>query len=147
MSFLDQIVHDLQQEFGDDISSLTLIVPTRRAVTFLKQSLAQAYQKTIWAPAMLSIQDFVRRSVGWQFPDLVPLIFELYQVYVTRMRQEDPQWHESFEQFYNWGEMLVKDFDEIDKYMVDAQQLFTNIKDLKEIDLFFNLSEEELAPI
>ena len=43
--------------------------------------------------------------------------------------------------------MLVKDFDEVDKYLVDAQQLFTNIKDLKEIEAFFDLPPENLEHV
>ena len=146
-TFLDHIARELKQEFGGDISQLCLIVPTRRAVQFLRDALAEAYQQTIWSPRIVSIQDFVRQTVGWQFPDILPLVFELYQVYGPHMRQVDKTWYESFEQFYNWGEMLVKDFDEIDKYLVDARQLFTNIKDLKEIEQVFSLPEESLEPI
>ncbi len=147
MTFLEQIVHELKQEFGKGIADLTLIVPTRRAVVFLRQALAKAYQQTIWAPRMVSIQDFVRQTDGRQFPDIMPLVFELYQCYGQVMRKTDPQWHETFEQFYNWGEMLVKDFDEVDKYLVDAKQLFTNIKDLKEIEAFFDLPPENLEHV
>ncbi len=77
----------------------------------------------------------------------MPLIFELYQVYRQRIRQEDLRWHESFEQFYSWGELLVKDFDEVDKYLVDARQLFTNVKDLKELEYNFDLPPESLASV
>ena len=147
MTFLEQIVHELKQEFGLGVAELTLVVPTRRAVVFLKQALARAYRQTLWAPRMLSIQDFVRQTDGRQFPEAMPLIFELYQVYGQQMKQANPQWHESFEQFYNWGEMLVRDFDEIDKYLVDTQQLFTNIKDLKEIEAAFDLPPENLEHV
>ncbi|MEL7530702.1 MAG: PD-(D/E)XK nuclease family protein, partial [Bacteroidota bacterium] len=142
-TFLQQIVTDLKKEFAGDISQVCIVVPTRRAVVFLREALAEAYQQTIWAPRMLSIQDFVRQQFDWQFPDMLPLVFELYAVYMKRLREEDPEWFEPFERFYPWGEMLVKDFDEVDKYCVDAQQLFTNVKDLKEIELFFNLPEGE----
>ncbi|MEL6590750.1 MAG: PD-(D/E)XK nuclease family protein [Bacteroidota bacterium] len=142
-TFLQQIIDQLKQEYAGDISELCLIVPTRRAVVFLREALAKAYRQTIWAPRMMSIQDFVREQFDWQFPEVLPLVFELYSVYMDRMRQEEPDWYEPFERFYAWGEMLVKDFDEVDKYCVDAEQLFTNVKDLKEIELFFNLPEGE----
>ncbi|MEM7373377.1 MAG: PD-(D/E)XK nuclease family protein [Bacteroidota bacterium] len=142
MSFLEQIILELKEEFGDGISELCLIVPSRRAVLFLKHALAKVYQSTIWAPRIISIQDFVRELSGEQFPDILPLVFDLYQVYMDRMRAAKPDFFESFEAFYSWGEMLVKDFDELDKYMVDAQQLFTNVHDLKEIEAFFSIPEE-----
>lgn len=142
MSFLEQIILELKDEFGDGISALCLIVPSRRAVLFLKHALAKVYQSTIWAPQIISIQDFVREVSGDQYPDILPLVFDLYQVYMDRMREAKPDFFESFETFYSWGEMLVKDFDELDKYMVDAKQLFTNVYDLKEIEAFFSIPEE-----
>jgi len=147
MTFLREIAAQLKSEFGPEISDLCLVVPTRRAVAFLREAIAQTYRQTLWAPQIISIQDLVRGLSGWQFPETLPLVFELYQVYKTIMRQQQPNWDEPFERFYAWGEMLVKDFDEIDKYLVDTQQLFTNIKDLKEIDLFFTLEPENLVPI
>ena len=57
------------------------------------------------------------------------------------MKEGAPDWHESFEQFYAWGELLLKDFDEVDKYLVDADQLFTNVKDLREIEALFTEPE------
>jgi len=147
MTFLDHIVSDLKKEFAGEISELCIVVPTRRAVVFLRDALARGYRQTLWAPRMISIQDFIRELSGWDFPEMLPLVFELYQVYLRRKRQDDPTWNEPFERFYAWGEMLVKDFDEIDKYHVDAEKLFTNIRDLKEIENFFQFSEEELEHI
>ncbi|MEM7658164.1 MAG: PD-(D/E)XK nuclease family protein [Bacteroidota bacterium] len=147
MTFLEQLVLQLKEEFGPRISELCLVVPSRRAVLFLRQALAQAYGRTIWAPKMVSIQDLLRELTPARFPDALPLVFELHQVYLARMRQDDPNFGESFEQFSAWGEMLLKDFDELDKYLVDARQLFTNIKELKEIDDFFTLEEENLKAV
>ncbi|MEL6733032.1 MAG: PD-(D/E)XK nuclease family protein, partial [Bacteroidota bacterium] len=118
MTFLREIAAQLKSEFGPEISDLCLVVPTRRAVAFLREAIAQTYRQTLWAPQIISIQDLVRGLSGWQFPETLPLVFELYQVYKTIMRQQQPNWDEPFERFYAWGEMLVKDFDEIDKYLV-----------------------------
>lgn len=147
MTFLDQIVAKIREEHGDDISDLCIVVPTRRAVVFLREALSRQYHTTMWAPRMVSIQDFVRDLSGWQFPEALTLIFELYQVYMQVMRKEEPGWNEPFEQFYAWGEMLIKDFDEVDKYLVDAEKLFTNVRDLKEIEAMFTLSDENLEEL
>ncbi|MEZ4776097.1 MAG: PD-(D/E)XK nuclease family protein [Bacteroidia bacterium] len=147
MTFLEIMVQQLKDEYGDAISDICIVVPTRRAVVFLRETLAKTYQKTLWAPRMVSIQDIIRELSGWQFPDILPLVYELYQVYSQVMKKHHPAWSEPFEVFYSWGEMLVKDFDELDKYEVDAEKLFTNIRDLKEIDAFFHLPEENMASI
>ncbi|MDX1905655.1 MAG: PD-(D/E)XK nuclease family protein [Bacteroidia bacterium] len=145
--FLDHIAEDLHREYGDQLLNTCLVVPTRRAVIFLQESLSRAYGRPIWAPDILPIQDMVRKVSGQQFPDTLPLVFELYQAYGDVMRQSQPNWSEPFEQFYPWGEMLVRDFDEVDKYCVDARQLFTNISDLREIDDFFALEGEALEAV
>ncbi|MEM6804054.1 MAG: PD-(D/E)XK nuclease family protein, partial [Bacteroidota bacterium] len=146
-TFLQQIIARLKSDYGSEISKLCLVVPTRRAVEFLREAIKEEYKQTLWAPKMLSIQDFVRGISGKQFPDTMPLVFELYEVYLKRMQQDNKGFKESLESFYAWGEMLVKDFDEIDKYLVEAKDLFRNIRELKEIDDFFYLEEEELEPI
>ena len=53
---------------------------------------------------------------------------------------------EPFHQFYFWGEMLLRDFDEADKYLVDASQLFKDLRNQKELDSSFDyLTEEQLT--
>ncbi len=142
-SFLDQLARRIQADFGDDIGDIAVVLPTRRAALFLKESLAKTYKKTLWAPQMLSIQDFVRSLTNWQYPEQLALNFELYQVYKKAMRERHPGYNESFERFYAWGEMLLKDFDEVDKYLVDAEGLFSNIRDLRRIEMEFGLSEND----
>jgi CRISPR/Cas system-associated exonuclease Cas4 (RecB family) len=70
------------------------------------------------------------------------LLFELYKVY-----RELNKSAESFDEFYFWGDMLISDFDDIDKYMADASVLFLNIKDFKDIDIHFSDIDPEQAQI
>jgi len=144
-SFLDLVVADIRQSIDIPLEQQGWIVPTRRAGIFLRESLIRHFRQTIWAPQIYSIQDFIRNLTQWQFPEPLSLIFELYQVYTSHMSQQAPI--ESFERFYNWGEMLLKDFDEIDKYEADASQLFSNIRDLKEIEAQFSLPTERKSAI
>ena len=70
--------------------------------------------------------------------DRISLLVTLYKKYIE-LRKSD----ETFDNFVFWGDMLLGDFDDVDKYMVDTRQLFTNIHDLKEIDEFY-LTEEQI---
>ena len=70
--------------------------------------------------------------------DRISLLVTMYKNYIE-LRKSD----ETFDNFVFWGDMLLGDFDDVDKYMVDARQLFTNIHDLKEIDEFY-LTEEQI---
>ncbi|MFK7970259.1 MAG: PD-(D/E)XK nuclease family protein [Bacteroidia bacterium] len=142
-AFLDTVASHIHARFGDQSDQIAIVLPSRRAAVFMREALAKAYGKTLWSPYIAAIQDFVREQDGASFPENLGLLFQLYQVYRNRMLKIDGAWHEPFERFYPWGEMLLRDFDEVDKYLVDAQQLFTNVSDLKEVELAFGLSEED----
>lgn len=140
-TFLDHVAEKIKADHGNDIGELAIVLPTRRGALFLRESLAETFQQTLWSPSMLSIQDFVRSLTPYQFPEQLSLNFELYRVYKKHMEARHPGYSESFERFYAWGEMLLKDFDEIDKYLVDSNGLFTNIRDLRRIEMEFGMSE------
>jgi CRISPR/Cas system-associated exonuclease Cas4 (RecB family) len=71
------------------------------------------------------------------------LIVELFKLY----REQAPK-KETIDNFYFWGEMLLNDFDDVDKYLVDPKALFTNLADLHDIDeKFGGLTEEQICVI
>ncbi len=142
-SFLAQLADRVHSSYQLNTHRISVIFPTRRAGVFFRDTLAKKVNKTFWAPSIYSIQDFVRSQSDLQFPEPLPLVYKLYEIYLKHMKKSDPSWEESFERFYSWGVLLMKDFDEIDKYLVNAKQLFQNVLELKEIDAFFSLSEEE----
>ena len=57
------------------------------------------------------------------------MLFLLYHIYIRHSGAK-----ETFDDFVFWGEMLLNDFDDVDKYMADARQLFTNVTDLHEVE-------------
>lgn len=69
----------------------------------------------------------MERVAGMCLSDEIKLVTELYKVY---SRYHD----ESFDAFYFWGGMLLADFDQIDKYLIDADMLFSNMGDLKALE-------------
>ena len=79
------------------------------------------------AARFVSIGELMERLSGLRGSDRVKLITELYKVY-SRVHDE------SFDTFYFWGDMLLADFDQIDKYLIDADMLFSNIGDLKALE-------------
>ena len=76
---------------------------------------------------VVSIDELMSEISGLRIGDRVRLVTELYKVY--------SEFHpESFDKFYFWGEMLLTDFDTIDKYLIDADMLFRNLADIKELE-------------
>ena len=126
-SFLSEVASYLYQRYGDDISSLQMIFPNRRAQLFFCEVLMQEIKRPIWQPTFVSIQELMEHVSGLHTSDRIKLIVELYKVY-SKHHQE------TFDSFYFWGDMLLSDFDQIDKYMIPADVLFSNIHDLKTLE-------------
>ena len=77
--------------------------------------------------------------------DRTALLFHLYSIYDGLSTRRE---RETFDQFVFWGDMLLSDFDDVDKYLVDADKLFSNVRDLKEIDSrFAGFTDEQIKVI
>lgn len=127
-TFLEQLAADLYARYGRDVSSLRLLFPSRRARLFFTEALSRLADAPLWQPEFISLDTLMTSAAGIGRGERVRLIAELYRIYL--------QFHpdEKFDKFYFWGDMLLSDFDSIDKYMIDADVLFSNIDDLKRIE-------------
>lgn len=125
--FLQEVAVDLYDRYGDDISSLSVLFPSRRARLFFIDTLSRTAERPLWQPRWTTIDELMCEISGLRIGDKVRLITELYKVY--------SEFHpEPFDKFYFWGEMLLMDFDTIDKYLIDADMLFRNLADIKELE-------------
>ena len=126
-SFLQEVAADLYARYGDSLSERAMLFPSRRARLFFVDALSQIARRPMWQPAWTTIDELMSEISGLRSGDRVRLITELYKIY--------SEYHaEPFDKFYFWGDMLLTDFDTIDKYAVDADQLFRNITDIKELE-------------
>ena len=140
-SFISEIASYLYDRYGDDISSLRLVFPSRRAQLFFSDALAQVAQRPLWRPGFVTLNELMEQIAGVKRSDPIKLLTELYKIY---SRHHD----ETFDAFYFWGDMLLADFDQIDKYLIDADMLFANIEDLHRMeDRFSYLTPEQVALI
>ena len=141
--FLYQVAALFYARYGVDVSRLAFVFPNRRTGLFFQKYLSEVAKRPLFSPAILTINDLFARLAKRQTADRISQLFLLYSHYI-RLSGTD----ESFDDFLYWGELLLNDFDDIDKYMVDARQLFRNLSDLKEIEREFDyLSEEQIAAI
>jgi hypothetical protein len=123
-SFLENIVSVLIENHKDDLSGACMILPTRRSGLFLKQMLEKETASDKM-PSINAIEDFIEENAGLKIPDKLVLISHLYSEY----RKLNPD--EKFSDFYGWGEIILNDFDEIDKNLVPADRLFKVIREIK----------------
>ena len=110
------------------LENLCIVVPTRRAGYFFKRALAQCSDRPFLAPEVVAIDDFVSQRCGVEISDNVSLLFELYDIF----KQIDT--HITFDRYLQWATMLLRDFDQIDQFLVDPDYLFSYITEAKAIE-------------
>ena len=141
--FLYQVATLFYQQYGAEIHRLAFVFPNRRAGLFFQKYLSEISEKPLFSPSILTINDLFMQLSGKHPADKIQMLFRLYELYKQRSGSS-----ESFDEFIYWGEMLLNDFDDIDKYMVDVRMLFRNVSDLKSLDDDFNyLSPEQVQAI
>lgn len=141
-TFLKLVAHDLYAKIGNDMSRTAIVFPNKRASLFFNEYLAAETDRPLWSPAYISISELFNRLSPLKAGDPIRLVCELYKVF-----REETHSEETLDDFYFWGELLISDFDDTDKNLVDADKLFSNLQDLKNImdDYDFLDQEQEEA--
>jgi hypothetical protein len=130
--FLENIARSLYSEFGNQLNEHCIVFPNRRAGLYFLKYLSTRIDKPVWAPSVMTINELFRSYSPAHIAGNEILLFELYKVY-----RDIKKSNETFDDFYYWGDMLLNDFDDVDKYLVSASNLFSNISDTKKIDQQF----------
>ncbi len=143
--FLKQVVDHYYNIGG--IENRCFIFPNRRSMVFFRKYLCEAVAtssgKPLLVPQMFTINDFFYRAAGLQSSDRVRLLLKLYDCYA----ELNPK-AESLDEFIFWGDVILGDFNDVDKYLVDARQLFANVADYKALqDTFEYLTETQRRAI
>ncbi len=143
MKFLSQIASSFNSREGQKIKELCFVFPNRRAGIFFQKYLGDIAEKPIFSPSIITIDDLFSKLSKISRIDRVEALYRLYKVYVELSDSK-----ESFDEFIFWGDVILADFDDVDKYQVDAQKLFANIKDLKEIESDYSfLSKTQMEAV
>ena len=147
--FLELVAADLYNRFNGRLENVAVVFPNKRAGLFFNRYLLQnSGNKPIWSPNYLTISELFQQNSKLAIGDTILLVSKLYKEYI-RPRREDESIEEyersveSIDDFYYWGEMLIKDFDDIDKNLADAGMLFSNIRDLRELGTAKDTLDEE----
>lgn len=149
-TFIEYVVEDLYRECDGDLSHTAVIFPGKRAGLWFDEHLARISDGPVWSPDYLSISDLFRSVSSLEVADDIKLVAELYAVYrdVTEkanegLREDARRKVETLDEFYFWGEMLLADFDDADKNMVRTDMLFSNLRELHDMDSLDFLDDEQ----
>ena len=147
--FLALVAEDLMSRFGNDLSRVAVIFPGRRARLFFDNYLCDYSDEPVWAPQYLAIDDLFQQASGLQIADSIKLVCELYNSYISVYNKyaATPS-TETLDEFFFFGEILLSDFDDVDKNLVNVRSLFGNLQDLDQLrDDFSHLSESQITAL
>ena len=125
----------------DDVSEICFVFPNKRSAAFFSKYLDSAMKREHLAPCMMTISEFITEFSDGIDASRYEQLFILYNEYAKLSKEIS-----NFDRFMFWGDMLISDFNDVDRYMVDADQLFVNVERLKEINSNY-LTEEQLNVI
>ncbi len=113
---------------------IVYVLPNKRSAMFLKEYIHGTMTKPGRMPRLMTMRSFLSRFSDYHEAPARNLMFLLYKSYRTVMKRNDAAARtRPFDSFVFWGDMIINDFDEIDKSMVCASELFRNLRDIKEI--------------
>lgn len=136
--FLHYVAQDIVKRYGTDLSRVAVVFPGKRASLFMSEYLAQTADKPVWAPQYLTIRDLFGQFARLDTCDPIKAVCELFKSY-TAITGRD----ETLDRFYDWGQVLINDFDDIDKHMAQADKVFANLANIHELDDVTYLSDEQ----
>lgn len=138
--FLSRVAEHIHQNYAEKTEKLCLVLPNKRGALFLKKHLAQKFGRNIWVPEIISAEELIEKLSGLQQLEEIELLCRLYTSYIFIVK-ENP---EPFDSFAKWGNIILQDFNEIDRYLADAHDLYSNLRSIKEIENW-SLAKEELS--
>lgn len=137
-TFLEYVAEDLLKKYGTDLSRITLVFPNKRASLFLNEHLARMANGPLWSPVYTTISQLFRDRSERVVADNIKLVCDLYRIYVQCTGTT-----ETLDHFYGWGMLMLSDFDDIDKNLADATDVFRNLSNIHELDDVSYLSEDQ----
>lgn len=140
-TFLSKVLTELQSR-QIPVSDYIFILPGKRAGSYLNREIAKQTESPVFAPEIYSIEAFAEKVSGLESIDNLSVLFEFYSVYIEATA---PEKRESFETFSSWAGTLLADFNEIDRYLIDAESFFGYLGNIQEIQHWY--LQKERTPL
>lgn len=130
-SFLSRVISEVLKKSEGKVQNKIFVLPSQRACVFLKNELTEQLSKASFLPKIISIENFVQEIATISQIDSVQLLFEFYSVYKSQTAENDL---ESFDTFTQWASIVLQDFNEVDRHLVDSKDLFVYLRDINRLN-------------
>ncbi len=132
-SFISSVIEDVLSKY-QSFNNLVFVLPSQRSCVFLKEEIIEKTPGSGFLPKITNIENYIQELADISLIDATQLLFEFYTIYQQNIPKEN---RESFDAFSQWATIALHDFNEIDSYLVNATQFFSNLKDIKKLDEWF----------
>ena len=126
--FLELVARTYLELERDSLVDYCFVFPNKRSGVFFNDYIRRGSDGLLLLPEITTIDDFVKSLSPCLEATRYDMLFTLYNEY-SKLSKDITD----FDRFIFWGEMLINDFNDVDRYLVDPDQLFINVKRLKEI--------------
>lgn len=127
--FLEKIANELSLLSREELITTLVILPNKRSIVFLKKHLCSGKVKSVWLPEMLSIEVFMQKISGYTVADPLKLFFNLFHIYKDIFGSNA----RSFSDFIAWAPMIIRDFNDIDLHLANAEEVLKHISEARAI--------------
>ncbi len=128
-TFIGKVAQYITKNYDLKNEGLTVVFPNKRAAYYLRDKLKNLVSETVWLPKIMSIEEVVSQWSGYELADKLDVTFEL--VAIENDFNKDA--NTNILQFGGKAAQMATDFDDIDNYMVNAQDLFNYVTSEKKI--------------
>ncbi|MFN3755427.1 MAG: PD-(D/E)XK nuclease family protein [Flavobacterium sp.] len=125
--FLDRLAQHLWDNYIKDNRELTVVLPSKRSRVFLLKSLQKVADKVVFSPKIISIENFIEEISRIKTLEKPDVLLQLYQTYISIVPESQK---EDFESFSKWAGTLLNDFNEIDRYFIEPNKVFSYLKEI-----------------
>ena len=128
--FLKIVAEDLYSKFGAEngLADVTVVFPNRRARLFFDDCIAACSTQPIWSPQYTTIEELFHSQSDLRPADRIEMVTLLHKIYLEELHSD-----ESLDSFWSWGELMLADFDDVDRNLAPADQLFSLLREQREL--------------
>lgn len=119
--FLELVAQEIYKRHSGNLEKVLMLFPSRRNILFFRKSLASHAGQPIWAPQMFTLDAWIHSLMKSSIPDELSLVIRLHACWESL---EGPI---PFESFYGLGQVILQDFDRLDKALVDRKSFFRQL--------------------
>lgn len=130
-SFLSKVITDVIVNKKVDNQNLIFILPSQRACVFLREEFIKQLDEASFLPQIKSIENYIEELADIKQIDTIQLLFEFYSIYKTHTQKDKV---DSFEVFSQWATIVLQDFNEVDRHLIDSKDLFTYLRDINRLE-------------